>query len=304
MNAVAEDIGTGMQLYGGFETGGSKCVCAVGTSPAKIRAEIRFATTTPDETLARAVAFFTPYRDRLVAIGIGSFGPLDARPESPTFGHITTTPKAGWANTDVVGMMRQALQVPIAFDTDVNAAALGEHRWGVAQDLDTFVYLTVGTGVGGGGMVNGQLLHGLLHPEMGHLQIPHNWQVDPFVGACVFHGDCLEGLASGSAIKARWKQAGETLPFDHPAWALEAHYLALGIVTIICTLAPQRIVMGGGVMQQTHLLPLIRREVQTQLNDYIALPELHGHIDRYIVPAELGEHAGICGALALAHRCV
>jgi fructokinase len=268
-----------------------------------MQAETRFATTTPEEAIARAVAFFTPYRDRLVAIGIGSFGPIDARPESPTFGHITTTPKAGWAHTDVVGTMRQALQVPIAFDTDVNAAALGEHRWGAAQGLDTFIYLTVGTGVGGGGMVNGQLLHGLLHPEMGHMRIPHDWQADPFAGDCVFHGDCLEGLASGPAIKARWEQPGGALPVDHPAWALEAHYLSLGIVALICTLIPQRIVMGGGVMRQTHLFPRIRREVQALLNDYIALSALRGQIDRYIVPAVLGEHAGICGAFALAQQC-
>lgn len=287
-------------LYGGLEAGGTKWVCAIGSGPDDICATTRFATTTPQATLAQAVAFFAPYRDRLAGLGIGCFGPLDLQPASPTFGWITSTPKPGWAQTDLVGALRQALEVPIALDTDVNAAAFGEGHWGAAQSLGTFLYMTVGTGLGGGAIVNGQLLHGLLHPEMGHLRIPHDWQTDAFAGTCPYHGDCLEGLASGPALAARWGQAGEALPDDHPAWALEAHYLALGLVGFICTLMPQRIIMGGGVMRRSQLFPLIQREVQQLLNGYIQVPELASHIGSYIVPPTLGERAGVLGALAVA----
>jgi fructokinase len=287
-------------LYGGLEAGGTKWVCAIGAGPDDIRATTRFATTTPQATLAQAVAFFSPYQDRLVGLGIGCFGPLDLQPASPTFGWLTSTPKPGWAQTDLVGVLHQALEVPIALDTDVNAAAFGECHWGAAQGLDTFLYLTVGTGLGGGAMVNGRLLHGLLHPEMGHLRIPHDWQADAFAGTCPYHGDCLEGLAAGPALTARWGQASETLPDDHPAWRLEAHYLALGLVAFVCTLMPQRIIMGGGVMQRSQLFPLIQREVQQLLNGYIQASELTSHIESYIVPPTLGERAGVLGALALA----
>jgi fructokinase len=252
--------------------------------------------------MACAVAFFAPYRDTLGALGIGSFGPLDLRPDSPTFGSITTTPKPGWAHTDVTGAMHRALNLPVACDTDVNAAALAEYHWGAAQGLDTFVYLTVGTGIGGGAMLNGRLLHGLLHPEMGHIRIPHDWQADPFSGNCPYHGDCLEGLAAGPALAARWGQPGPALPPTHPAWELEAHYLALGLVTCICTLAPQRIIMGGGVMRQSHLFPRLCREVQRLLNNYVQTPALREHIEAYIVPPVLGERAGVLGALALAQQ--
>ncbi len=289
-----------MVLYGGIEMGGTTCVCVVGTGPDEVRGQSRFTTTTPRGTLARAVAFFLPYQGELVALGIGAFGPLDPRLDSPTFGCITSTPKPGWAQTDVVGPLRRALDLPVAFDTDVNAAAFGAYLWGVAQGSDTFLYVTVGTGIGGGAMVNGRVLHGVLHPEMGHIRIPHDWQADPFPGICPYHGDCLEGLAAGPALVARWGQAGETLPVAHPAWELEAHYLALGLVTYICTLAPQRIIMGGGVMQQTRLFPLVQLEVQRLLNNYVQVPALGAEIDDYIVPPALGPRAGVLGALALA----
>ena len=291
-----------MNLYGGLEAGGSKCVCVIGSGPNDIRAETRFATTTPSETIDRAIAFFRPYRDTVAGLGIGAFGPLDPRPDSALFGYITSTPKPGWAQTDVAGVLRQALDLPVVFDTDVNAAALGEHRWGAAQGLDTFLYLTVGTGIGGGAMVNGRLLHGLLHPEMGHIRLPHDWQVDPFPGCCPYHGDCLEGLASGPAIEARWGKPGSALPHDHPAWTLEVHYLALGLVTFLCTLSPQRIILGGGVMQQTHLFSRMQHEVQRLLNGYIQLPALRDHIGTYIVPPALGNRAGVLGAMALAQQ--
>ncbi len=285
-----------MDLYGGIEAGGTKFVCAVGRGPDNLR-EIRFPTTTPQETLARAIDFFSMY-PTIRAVGIGSFGPLDPNLASETYGHITTTPKQGWANTDFAGTIRRALGVPVAFDTDVNAAALGEHRWGAAQDVDTFLYLTVGTGIGGGAMIEGRLHHGLIHPEMGHLLIPHNLQTDPFPGLCPYHGDCWEGLASGPAIQARWKQPAENLPAGHPAWELEAHYLALGLANLTLAFSPQRIVIGGGVMHQTRLYQLVHSELRVLLNGYVRHPVLND--PAYIVPPGLGEKSGILGALALA----
>ncbi len=293
-----------MSLWGGIEAGGTKFVCAVGTGPGNLRAKVRFSTTTPEETIGRAIQFFQQHhkKEPLAAIGIASFGPVDPNPDSPTFGYITTTPKPGWAHTDFAGTIRRALGVPVSFDTDVNGAALGEHRWGAAQGLDTFVYLTIGTGIGGGGMVNGTLIHGLIHPEMGHIRVPHDWASDPYPGCCPYHGDCLEGLAIGPALEGRWGQRAETLPADHPAWPLEAHYLALGLVNFICTLSPQRIIMGGGVMQQQQLFPLMRREVQELLNGYIHAAMILDRIDDYIVQPGLGNLSGVLGAMALAQR--
>jgi len=267
-----------------------------------IRAEIRFPTTASGETLGRAIEFFRQQQAEapLAAIGIGSFGPLDPRPVSPTYGYITSTPKPGWADTDIVGPIQQALGVPVGFDTDVNVAALGEFRWGAAQGLDTFIYLTVGTGIGGGGMVNGQLVHGLVHPEMGHIYIPHDWQRDPFPGSCPYHGDCFEGLASGPALARRWGQKAETFPAGHAAWSLEAHYLALALINYTCTVSPQRIILGGGVMSQTELYPMVRREFQETLNGYIVSPDIESHIEGYIVPPGLGNRSGVLGAIALA----
>lgn len=285
--------------YGAIEAGGTKFVCAVGSGPEDLE-EVRFPTTTPAETIARAIDFFESRPDVPEAIGIGSFGPIDPDPSSPTYGFITTTPKPGWAHADLVGPLREALGRPVAFDTDVNAAAVGEHRWGAAQGLDTFVYLTIGTGIGGGGMVGGQMMHGLVHPEMGHFRLPRDPARDPYEGHCPYHGDCLEGLASGPAIAARWGLPAEDLPPDHPAWALQAHYLAQAIATLVCVLSPQRIIMGGGVMGQSFLFPRIREEVQTLLNGYVQTPAILEEIDRYIVPPGLGARAGILGALALA----
>jgi fructokinase len=295
-----------MALWGGIEAGGTKFVCAVGSGP-ELQAEASFPTTSPGETIGRSIAFFVQQQQRLgllEAIGIASFGPVDPNPSSPYFGYITTTPKAGWTNTDFGLVVARALRLPLGFDTDVNGAALAEHRWGAAQGLDTFVYLTIGTGIGGGGLVNGALMHGLIHPEMGHLLITHDRVHDPFTGSCRYHGDCWEGLASGPAIEARWGQRGESLPPDHPAWQLEAHYLALGLVNIIVTLSPQRIIMGGGMMQRSQLFPLIRHEVQQLLNDYVQAPAILLDIDRYIVPPKLGKRAGVLGAIALAERAV
>jgi fructokinase len=295
-----------MSVYGGVEAGGTRFVCAIGSSPDKIEMETSFATTTPQETIDRTIAFFKQYQrqEPLSAVGVGSFGPVDLNPASPMFGYITATPKPGWANTEFLGQINRALAVPVGFDTDVNAAALGEATWGAAKGLETFIYMTVGTGIGGGGMVNGQLLHGLLHPEMGHLRLPHDLDEDPYPGACSYHGDCFEGLAAGPALLGRWGHRGEELPPDHPAWRLEAHYLALGLANLICILSPQRIILGGGIMKQTALFQMVRRNVQQLLNGYLQVPAILEHIDEYIVPAALGNRAGVLGAIALAKKTI
>lgn len=291
-----------MRILGGIEAGGTKFVCAVGTGPGDVRSEIRFPTTTPEETIGRAIAFFEEQarQNELAAIGISAFGPVDPNPSSPTFGFITSTPKPGWTNADLAGAVGRALGLPVGFDTDVNGAALGEHRWGAAQGLDTFLYFTIGTGVGGGGMVGGKLMHGLLHPEMGHMRLPHDWQADPFKGVCPFHGDCFEGLAAGPAMNARWGQPAETLPADHPAWQLEAHYIALAMSNFIVTISPQRIILGGGVMSNPIVFPAVRSQVLELLNGYVQSPAILQHIDKYIVPPGLGNRSGVLGAFALA----
>jgi fructokinase len=280
--------------YGGVEAGGTKWVCGIGTGPDDLHALETFPTTTPAETLARAAAFFDQ-NGGVAAIGIGSFGPIDLRA-----GRITTTPKPGWANTDVVSVLHDALGVPVAFDTDVNAAALGEGRWGAAVGLDTFCYFTVGTGIGGGVMAGGRLVHGLIHPEVGHMLIPHDRGRDPFAGSCPFHGDCFEGLAAGGAIERRWGKPAEELGDRSEVWELEAEYLALGVVNVICIVSPQRVILGGGVMKQPSLLPLVRARVRELLAGYIVAPALADGVDEYIVGPALGDRAGVLGAIELA----
>ncbi|HTX78915.1 MAG TPA: ROK family protein, partial [Longilinea sp.] len=272
--------------------------------PEHIEAEIRIPTTTPQETLGKVIDFFLPFTKSLKALGIASFGPVDLHPNSPTYGHITSTPKAGWHNADVLGPIQNALHIPTAFDTDVNGAAVGEYRWGAGQGIENLIYLTIGTGIGGGAIASGQPQHGMLHAEMGHIYLPHDWQRDPFKGVCPYHGDCFEGIASGPSMQQRWGVSADQLPAEHPAWALEAHYIALALQDYICILSPERIILGGGVMQQLHLFPLIRAELKTLLNGYIDTPEIIAGIDQYIVPPGLGNRAGVLGALALANRLI
>jgi len=290
------------RLFGGIEAGGTKFICAVGTGPGNLLETTRIDTTGPAETLAKAIDFFRPFkaRNRLAAIGIGSFGPVDLRPESPAYGHITTTPKPGWRHVDLVGMVQKSLQIPVGFDTDVNAAVLAEFNWGAAKGCDNSIYLTVGTGIGGGVMVNGKLLHGLAHPEMGHILLPHDLKSDPFPGNCPFHKNCLEGLASGRALAKRWGTEPVKLAGDHPAWQIEAHYLSLALVNFVFSLSPQRIIMGGGIMQQTQLFDMIHRDTIRLLNGYIQADEIIKNIDTFIVPPGLGHRSGILGAIALA----
>ncbi len=291
------------RLYGGIEAGGTKFICLVGRGPAEIEAEVRIPTTTPAETIECALKFFRPFtrRGRLAALGIGSFGPVDLNPHSETYGYITSTPKNGWAYTDLFGPIRQALEIPVAFDTDVNAAAFGEQYWAEEnRSLDPFLYMTVGTGIGVGVLVNGQPVHGLIHPEVGHQFIPHDRQADPFEGVCPYHGDCLEGLASGPAIARRWGQAPETLPAGHPAWDLEANYIALALANLVACYSPRRIVLGGGVFQHPGLCAAVRSRVQQRLNGYFRSKMILETIDRYIIPPTLCNHSGALGAIALA----
>ena len=277
-------------------------MCGVGTGPDDLQLTT-VPTTSPQATIDQIIAFFRNQAGReLSAVGVGAFGPVDLHPESPTFGFITSTPKVGWQQYDLAWTLYRALQVPIGFDTDVNAAAAGEARWGAGRGLPNFLYLTVGTGIGGGALVNGEVIHGLLHPEMGHIRIPHDLGADPFPGSCPYHKDCLEGLASGPAMQARWGKRAQELPADHPAWALEAHYLALGLATWVCTVSPERILLGGGVMQQASLFPMIRQELLRLLNGYIDAKPLLNEIDSYVAPPELGSRAGVLGAMVLAEH--
>ena len=292
--------------WGAVEAGGTKIVCLVGSDPGHIVAQTRIPTGTPGETLAEVVAFFRAAADEHGppdAIGIASFGPLELRRTHPRYGCLTTTPKPGWAGVDLVGPLRSAFGVPVGFDTDVNGAALGEGRWGAAQDVDTFVYLTVGTGIGGGAVIDGSVAHGLGHPEMGHLSVPRR-PGDGFPGSCPFHADCLEGMAGGAAIAARWGRPAEQLDGEElrRAVELEGVYLAAGLRNIVYTLAPQRIVIGGSVSTLPNLFPLIRANLADLLARYPALPE-QGCED-FVVPAALGPIAGPAGALVLAERAL
>ena len=278
---------------GGVETGGTRVRCAVGTGPDDVRAETTVPTTTPAETLRRVLEFFRAHTE-ITAVGAACFGPIDLDRSSPTFGRITTTPKPGWRGADVVGALR-TLSVPVAFDTDVNGAALAEYRWGAGRGVDPFVYVTVGTGIGGGAIVGARPVHGLVHPEMGHVPITRD-SADAFAGACPYHRDCLEGLASAVALSQRWGALPETLPAEHEAWRLQARYLALGVAAIAAVLSPPRIVLGGGVMRAAGLLARVRAETVKTLAGYVRAPDL--------VPPALGERAGVLGALALAQAAL
>lgn len=289
------------EIYGGVETGGTWVVCAVGSGPDEILRQETFATGQPDETLARIVAFFEA-GPRPQAIGIGSFGPLDLDLDSPTWGHVTTTPKPGWAHTPVAPVIGDRLGVPVAFDTDVNAAAVGEQRWGAGRDLPSLCYLTIGTGIGAGLVVDGRPLHGLVHPEVGHLRVPHDTARDPFPGVCPSHGDCWEGLASGPAISQRWGRPAQDLPDGHPAWELQAEYAALGLLAIVTVASPHRIVVAGGVMERPGLRDATAARLRELLNGYLATSMLGEQIHGYLVAPELGDNAGVIGAIELARQ--
>jgi fructokinase len=291
-------------LLAGVEMGGTKCVCLLGTGPEDIRVQASVPTGRDAAlTLARVEGIL---RDSIAqhgafhALGIASFGPIDLSTVSPTYGYITSTPKPGWKNTSVAKRLGKAFQVPVGFDTDVNGAALAEGRWGAAQGLKDFAYITVGTGVGAGLIANGQLIHGFAHPELGHIRIARR-AGDTWPGSCVYHGDCVEGLASGVAIAARAGVAADQLASDSPVWDLVAHAIAQLAHSIMLTTAPKRILIGGGVMEsRPQLFPAIRSQLLLSIGEYLETQRLVGDVNSYITPPGLGALTGPLGALALA----
>ncbi|HSN67749.1 MAG TPA: ROK family protein [Thermoanaerobaculia bacterium] len=295
----------GDPILGGIEAGGTKFVCVIARGPREILSGTRIPTTTPEETLGSAVAFFRTAAETAGAIegfGVASFGPLEIDPGSPRYGRLMRTPKPGWVDIDLIAPLREAFGAPVRIDTDVNGAGLAEALLGAGAGLRSIVYLTVGTGIGGGAIVDGEPLRGLSHPEMGHVPVPRHPGDAGFAGVCPFHGTCLEGMASGPAMRARWNVAAEELPDDHEGWEREAFYLAHLCVSASMFLAPELIVMGGGVMSRPSLLPAVRRWTRTLLAGY--LPKLERPLEEYIVAPALGERAGVLGALALAERAM
>lgn len=281
---------------GAIEAGGTKFVCGIGNERGEITERISFPTRGPEETMADVVAFF---RDKqVVAFGIGSFGPIGLDPARPDYGCVTTTPKPGWSGYPMLGELGRHFNVPIRWDTDVNAAAVGEATWGAAQGLDSCVYYTIGTGVGVGVFVEGKPVHGLVHPEGGHVLVRRHPQ-DSFAGTCPYHGDCLEGMAAGPALERRWQVKGSELPPDHAAWPIEAFYIGQAVAGTILLLSPKKVILGGGVMHQRQLFPLIREEVRRALNGYVSAAAVLEEIDDYIVAPGLGDNAGLSGAVAL-----
>lgn len=283
---------------GALEAGGTKMVCAIGDENGSVFERESFPTLMPEETIPNIIEYFK--NSGIEALGIGSFGPLCLDPASPEFGNITTTPKPGWANYPLRGALMDALNVPVGIDTDVNAAALAEARIGAGKGLDSLVYYTIGTGIGGGAVVEGRLLHGLVHPEMGHILLRPDPRDPKPHGFCPYHDGCLEGMANGPAIEKRWGASAKVLPVDHVAWEVEAEYLAQMCVSTIVTLSPKKIVLGGGVMHQLHLFPRVRSLTLEKLNGYVAHPAVLDDIDNYIVPPALGDNAGAAGSLLLA----
>lgn len=283
--------------YGAIEAGGTKFVCAVADESLHIVERYTIPTTTPEETMTGVVQFFDHYSDDLCAIGIGSFGPIDVNPQSDTYGYITTTPKPGWAQFDFIGFLKQHYDIPMAWTTDVNAAAYGELHKGAAQGKKSCIYLTVGTGIGGGVVINGQIINGYNHPELGHILVRRHPK-DTFEGRCPYHKDCLEGMAAGPAIEARAGKKGQELDPEDAVWEIEAYYLAQALVDYTVTLSPEMIIFGGGVMKQTQLFDMIRAAFRVQMQDYVSTPAL----DQYIVPCALGDNAGITGCFLLAQE--
>lgn len=287
------------KIYAGIDAGGTEFKCLVASGPEQVLAQAKIPVTYPEATLAACRDFFLRAQAEhgdCTALGIASFGPLDLRQSSPTYGFITSTPKPHWTDTDLVGYFGRTLELPIGFDTDVNGALLAEQRWGAVQGLHSAVYVTVGTGIGAGVMVDGNLLHGAMHLEAGHMLVPRH-PSDPFSGSCPYHGGCLEGLASGPALQQRWQQSPQSLPGNHPAWELQAHYLAILCVNLALVYSPQRIVLGGGVMERA-LLPMVRRAYLAKINGYLG--DQHAEMESFITAPGLGSMAGALGAIALA----
>lgn len=290
-------------MFAAIEGGGTKFRCAIGTGIGDIREQVYIPTTNPGDTIATAVAFFRTAQQRhgrASALGLACFGPLGLNPGTAGFGSILDTPKPGWSQVPIAGLLHSALEIPIEVDTDVNGAALAELEQGAGRGLESLAYVTVGTGIGGGIIVHGKRVGGLFHPELGHLRIPRHPLDTDFAGHCSFHGDCLEGLASGPAMQARWHSPAEALPQGHPGWEIEADYLASLCVNITCTVSPQMILLGGGVMACPGLLDKVRLAFARQFNDYLPIAARTGGLDNYIRAPGLGNDAGLAGAFSLA----
>lgn len=285
--------------FGAIEAGGTKFVCGIGDAEGNIEERISILTEEPEQTIRNVAAFFS--NKGVAAIGVGSFGPINLDRDSPQYGYITSTPKQGWSNYPLLHSLREHFPIPFGWDTDVNAAAYGESIWGAAKGLDSCLYITIGTGIGMGICMEGNPVHGLVHPEGGHVLIRRHPE-DEFAGACPYHHDCLEGLAAGPAIEKRWGLKGIELPSNHLAWEMEAYYIGQAITNAILMLSPNKVILGGGVMHQKHLFPMIQREVQNNLQGYVNSDYLLKMIDQYIVEPGLGDNAGLCGALALGIR--
>ena len=283
-------------LFGALEAGGTKMVCAIGNENGEILEQKSIPTTTPEETMPAILEYF---KDKEIAsIGIACFGPIDLNKNSETYGYITSTPKIPWRNYNIVGAVKDALKIPVGFDTDVNGSLLGEVTWGCAKGLTDAVYFTLGTGVGAGIMTNGKMLHGMLHPEAGHVKmVPRSG--DTYKGKCPYHGTCFEGMAAGPAIEERWGAKAVQLADREEVWDLESYYIAQALMGIVLTLSPQKIILGGGVMHQKQLFSMIREKMLKELNGYIQAKEL-ADIDNYIVPASLNDDQGIMGCIKLA----
>ena len=284
-------------IFGAIEAGGTKFVCAISDETLKIKERISIPTTTPEETLAEVFNFFDTYP--VDAIGIGSFGPIDVNPLSETYGSITSTPKPGWKNFPFLKKMKKRYDIPYGWTTDVNAAAYGEIKKGAAIGKNSCIYITVGTGIGAGVVVDSKVIHGFGHPEAGHILVKRDDR-DNYEGTCPYHKDCLEGIAAGPAIGKRFGVTAQELPENHVAWEIEAYYLAQALVNYTLVLSPEKIIFGGGVMKQTQLFPLIYKEFSKLMNGYVSTPSL----EEYIVPCALGDNAGITGCLLLAQDAI
>ena len=283
--------------FGAIDAGGKKFICGITDEKGDTLEKISFPTETPEKTIPLVIDFF---KDKgISALGIGCFGPLDLNLASETYGYITSSPKTDWKNYNLLGTLHSALNIPIYLDTNINAAILGEATWGAGKGLKNSIYLTIGNGIGGGAIVEGKLIHGMLHPEMGHIFVSRHPR-DKFAGNCPFHGgNCLEGMASGPAIEKRWGKSLDSLNETHPAWDLEAFYIAHALVNYILVLSPEKIILGGDVIKHKHLLPIIRKAVVKLLNGYVQTEQIFKKIDEYIVTPDLGENSGFFGAAAL-----
>ena len=289
-------------LFGTLEAGGTKMVLSIGNEQNELIEQTSIPTEAPEKTIPAMIDWF---RDKgIAALGIGTFGPVDLKKGSPTYGWITKTPKPGWSDKPLLPPMQEALGVPALIDTDVNAAALAEWKLGAARGLNSCLYVTVGTGIGAGLVIEGKLVHGLVHPEFGHMLLRQEKEDPAPDGFCPYHKGCLEGLASGPAIEKRWGRKAYDLPEDHEAWNLEAAYLAQMCMDAVCGFSPEKIILGGGVMQQKHLFPLIRKKTLELLNGYVQAKEILEEIDSYIVEPGLGTKSGATGALLLAKQAL